>query len=227
MSLAQTPLKELLSQRRVRGLLAAAGHSGAGERSARGLRAWGELSPVGSLFSKPWPRGAWCVCFAGCVGHFWALTCLPAVRCAVRHGCSKLPCWAWPSDCALHAPASSAVCCRAAAAVQGDCPRAAANAATEEVTADVRENQGVPGVDLWSLLTIGNKELEIGSNFFFKETTFLENSHSNTWKMWIGVMFTPSFTMFSSCLQTIRGLHKNTFRSFQLKIHHRLNIIVI
>lgn len=58
MSLAQTPLKELLSQRRVRGLLAAAGHSGAAERSARGLRAWGELSPVGSLFSKLWPGGA-------------------------------------------------------------------------------------------------------------------------------------------------------------------------
>lgn len=62
-----------------------------------------------------------------------------AASCPAGHGHPTAP---------VHAPASSAVCCRAAAAVHGDCPRAAANAATEEVTADVRENLGVPGVDL-------------------------------------------------------------------------------
>lgn len=69
-------------------------------------------------------------------------------RCDVRHRCSKLSCWAGASSCALARTVSSAVCCRAAAVVPDDCPRAAANAVTEKVTAAVRDNLGVFRVDL-------------------------------------------------------------------------------
>ena len=68
------------------------------------------------------------------------------LRCDIQHGCSELSCWARPSDCAL--ARAGVLCCGAAAVVRDDCPRAAANAATENVTAGARDNLGVSRLDL-------------------------------------------------------------------------------
>lgn len=189
-------------------------------------------------FSLIWSPYTFKLCPVWQTMAWWSLKCLLRRVCWSHLGSSVLPSCsgvtldtlnsmsycAQPPHCASHVPASSVVWPE----LPPWCRMSAQGPPQEQITTDMGDTLAMSRVALWSLLTTGNKELDF---FILKESTFLASSHWSTWKVWIELMFTPflacGFTAFSSCLQIITGLHTNTFRSFQLKTHHRLNIIVI